>query len=92
MLKSPGRRKEIVASLAKKFDIRIQNQSRAGSYAETLFQEQKKLLLEFLDQPDRSYTIPGGKGHWYAGKVEGQRQYIQKRYLLLISLLWLLIN
>ena len=35
-----------------------------------------------FDRPDITYVNPGRKDNVYAGKKDGERQYVQKRYLL----------
>ena len=44
--------------------------------------EQKNWVHEFLNRPDISYTTPGRNDNVYMGKVNGERQYQQKQYLL----------
>ena len=39
-------------------------------------------LVEFLDRSDISYTNPGRKDSVYIGKINGESQYMQKKYLL----------
>ena len=39
-------------------------------------------LLEMLERPDRAYTNPGRKDNVYIEKIDGERCYVQKRYLL----------
>ena len=59
--RSPGKRKEVVAKLAKKFDLRIAllpKQMKSGPQKKMLTDEQKNWVHEFLDRPDISYTTP----------------------------------
>ena len=35
-----------------------------------------------LEIPDMTYTNPGRKDNVYIGKIDGERYYVQKRYLL----------
>ena len=56
-------------------------QSKVGRPKNDLTETQKEWLKNFLDQPDITYVIPGGKNHRYVGKVDGNSQHVQKRYL-----------
>ena len=38
--------------------------------------------MEFLNQPDISYTIPGRRDNIYLGKFSEVKNFAQKRYLL----------
>ena len=50
--------------------------------SDELNDEEREWLIEFLDRSDISYTTPGRKDHVYVGKINGEKQYQQKRYLL----------
>ena len=66
-----------------KFKLRINpNQSKAGRPKKELTESEKEWLKNFLDKPDIIYVIPGRKDHRYFGKVDGNSQYVQKRYLM----------
>ena len=45
-------------------------------------ENQEDSLLEMLERPDMTYTNPGRKDNIYIGKIDGERCYVQKRYLL----------
>ena len=53
-----------------------------GRPSKGLSVEQEDWLIQFLDRPDISRQTLGRKDHVYIGKVKGERQYLQKRYLL----------
>ena len=79
--KSPGKQKEIVEMIAKKH-LKIQFQGRGGGRPKnTLTDDEEDWLLSFLDRGDISRQTPGRKDHVYIGKVNGEKQFIQKRYL-----------
>ena len=80
--KSPGKRNEIISSLATKFQIRIAYQPKRGRNKDVLSEKERKYLIEFFDKQDISYMTPGRKDNVYIGKVNGVSQYEQKRYLL----------
>ena len=81
---SPAKRNEIIGTLALKFQLKVQLQAKTnrGRKKEALSDDQRKWLLEFLDRADISYITPGKSDHVYVGKINGERQYAQKRYLL----------
>ena len=62
--------------------MRIQFQNKRGRKKDELNDEEREWLIEFLDRSDTSYTTPGRKDHVYVGKIKGEKQYQQKRYLL----------
>ena len=68
--KSPRKNPEIVESLAKKFQIRIQYKS-TGRPKDDLKEEEKTWLIEFLDRTDISYATPGKNDQRYVGKIDG---------------------
>ena len=78
--KSPSKRKEIVKKLATS-ELRWKFQSRRGRKKNDLNEEQREWLLEFLDRPDISTQTPGRKDHVYCGKENGEKKFLQKRYL-----------
>ena len=81
--KSPHKRKEIVSSLATKYQLRIQyTKNKRGRKRKNLTEEQKEWLINALDRPDISMMNPGKKDHVYVGKHNGVKKYEQKRYLL----------
>ena len=38
--------------------------------------------MEVFEHSDLTYKNPGRRDHVYTGKVNGEKQYVQKRYLL----------
>ena len=42
----------------------------------------KSWLIDFLDRPDITYTMPGKRDQVYMGKVNGKKVYETKKYLL----------
>ena len=45
-------------------------------------EEEKQWLETFLSRSDVTYTNPGRKDHVYVGKIDGERRYKQRLYLL----------
>ena len=81
--KSPRKRNEIIGSLVNKFHLRVAfAPKKAGRKRIDLTEEERKWLIEFLDRPDMTYTTPGRRDNVYIGKENGEKQYVQKRYLL----------
>ena len=39
-------------------------------------------MVEFLSQCDMTYTNPGSQDNAYIGKVDGERKYLPRQYLL----------
>ena len=56
--------------------------NKPGQEKVTLDREQKEWLREQLDRPIYSTMAPGKKDNVYKGKVDGEKQYEQKRFLL----------
>ena len=79
--KSPHKRKEVVSALAKMQQLRIEV-NKGGRPEINLTEEQKRWLRKALDRPYLSMINPGKKDNVYIGKVDGERRYEQKRYLL----------
>ena len=82
--KSPRKKTEIVTALVEKFELRVKpiENANLGRPKIELSDAQNKWLLNFLDRSDLSYTTPGRKDQQYVGKIDGQSQFVQKRYLL----------
>ena len=78
---SPNKRKEIIGTLAKKYEMRIVMGKR-GRKHQDLDEDQQYWLIEFLERSDMTYINPGKKDHIYVGKIDGISQYVQKQYLL----------
>ena len=47
-----------------------------------LNEEEKQWLVEFVSRADLTYTNPGQKDNVYIGKVNGEKVFKQKLYLL----------
>lgn len=79
---SPNKRIEVVKSLASNV-LRVNFKAKGGRPATNILSEdQREWLVAFLDRIDISRQTPGRKDHVYVGKVDGERKYLQKRYLL----------
>ena len=61
--------------------LRIKLYDNKGRPKKELDPDEERWLLEFLDRPDISRQTPGRKDTVYIGKLNGERQYKQKRYL-----------
>ena len=77
-------KKDIKAILASNYQLRIAliQKKRPGPTRKALTEEQIQLLVAALDRPDISYMHPGKNDNVYIGKVDGVKQYEQKRYFL----------
>lgn len=83
LLNSPRKKTEVLSNLVKKYELRIQlNGKKRGRKAKTLTQEQDEWLFDVLERSDMTYTNPGRKNHVYMGKLNGEKIYEQKKYLL----------
>ena len=80
--KSPHKKAEIIQRLATKCKLRINLKEKRGRPCKELTEREKIWLVEFLDRSDISYTNPGRKESVYIGKINEERQYMQKKYLL----------
>lgn len=70
--------------MAKQFNLRIQfdNQSRLGRPKNKLSKTELQWLDNFFERPDITYITPGRKEQKYLGRVNGEGNYAQKKYLL----------
>ena len=81
--KSPWKKTEMIKDLASKYKLRIQfNSKKRGRIEKVINDEPTAYLDEFFERPDITYINPGRKDHVYLGKVDGEKTYAQKRYLL----------
>ena len=55
---------------------------KRGRPRKELTEREKIWLVEFLDRSDISYTNPGREDSVYIGKINGESQYMQKKYLV----------
>ena len=75
------RKKEIIKSLASTFNLRIQLKKN-GQPKNELSEEEPICLEQFFQRPDMTYIALGKNQRKYLGKVNGESQYAQIRYLL----------
>ena len=55
---------------------------KGGRPQRNFTEEQKQLLRKALDHPDLLMMNPCKKDNFYVGKVDGEKRYEPKRYLL----------
>ena len=79
--KSPEKQAEIIKMTASKL-LKIRFQGKGGGHTKNVltFAEEERLSA-FLDPADISRQTPGRKDNVFIGKVNGEKQYTQKRYL-----------
>ena len=82
--KSPGKKVEIVKTLAKQFKLinKYDNQPKIERPKNNLADDEVEWLRVFFERPDIIYTLPGMKDQKYTGKVNGESTFVQRRYLL----------
>ena len=82
--KSPSKRKEVLTSLSRKFNLEglLPQKRKAGRKPLVLSEEEEKWVAEKLDDPSVSHTNPGRNDSIYLGKVNGVKHFEQKRFLL----------
>ena len=81
--KNPQQRSEIVQSLSKKFDLRINlSTKKPGRPGNELCTDEIDWLSEFMERPDITYTNPGRRDQKYIGKENGKSKFVPIRYLL----------
>ena len=71
----PRKKCEVLNSLGSKYQLGTKLQKKCGRKAKWLSEEQEEQSL------DMTYTNPGRKD-MYTGKIDGEKQYTRKRYLL----------
>ena len=81
LLFSSRKRLEVVGGLAQKFKLRIKLPGKKGRKNRTLTEDQENFLLDVFEGSDMTYTTPGGKDNIYIGKIDGEKTFLQKRYL-----------
>ena len=79
---SPRRKKEVIKSLASKFNVRVQLAQKAGRKKNSLSEEEIQWVIDFLNRADISYTTPGRRDNVYLGKVNKIKKFAQKHYFL----------
>ena len=80
--KAQEKKVEIIQSLASKYQIRIKMHENRGRPRKELSEEKKDWMVEFLGQSDMTYINPGGQDNVYMGKVDCERKYLPRQYLL----------
>lgn len=81
--KSPHKKAEVIEKLAKKYQVKFQfKKTSRGRPRKDLDEEEKQWLIDFLSRADLTYTNPGRKDNVYIGKVDGEKVFKQKLYLL----------
>ena len=81
--KNPQQRSEIVQSLSKKFDLRINlSTKKKGRPGNELCTDEIDWLSEFMERPDITYTNPRRRDQKYIGKENGKSKFVPIRYLL----------
>ena len=68
---SPRKKNEVLNNLVSKYNLRIKLKKK---------RPKKQYLSE--DQVHMTYTNPRRKDNAYIGKIDGEKCYVQKRYLL----------
>ena len=57
-------------------------QENRGRLRKELSKEKKDWMIEFLSWSDMTYTNPDRQDNVYIGKVDGERKYLPRQYLL----------
>ena len=78
---SPRKRLDVVGGLAQKFKLRIKLTGKRGRKNRTLTEDQENFLLDVFERSDTTYTTLSRKENVYIGKIDGQKTFVQKRYL-----------
>ena len=79
---SPRKKVEIIQNLASKYQMRVKLYENRGRPRKDLCEKKKEWMLEFLGRSDITYTNPGRKDSVYVGKINGERKYLSRQYLL----------
>ena len=82
LLQSPRKKAEIIQSFISKYQIRIKMHKNRGHPRKELSEEKKNWIIKFLSRSDITYTNPGCQDNIYIGKVDGDRKYLSRQYLL----------
>ena len=72
----------MIKNLALKYQIRIQLKETPGRPRKNLSDDKKAWLIEVLGRSDLTYTNPGRADNVYICKIDGERQYLPRQYLL----------
>ena len=74
--------KKVIERLVEKYHVKIPFNTKRGRPREDLNKEEKKWLETLLSRSEVSYTNPGRKDNVYVGKIDGERRYKHRLYLL----------
>ena len=77
---SPHKRNEIVKLIASKH-LKISLNRKGDRMKQALLIAEEEWLFSFLNRPDIFRQTPGRKDNVYIGKINGEKEYFQKRYL-----------
>ena len=83
--KSPRKKREVLETLATnvlKIKVPSVFQKKRGRPTKEISQEEENWLDNFFERPDVTRHSPKRKDNVYVGKIEGERRYLQVRYLL----------
>ena len=83
--KSPGKKREVVQKLVSnvlKVKVPFSSDKKRGRPVKEMSIEEEEWLSEFFKRPDITRHSPRRKDNVYIGKVDGERKYLQVRYLL----------
>ena len=83
--KSPGKKLEAVQKLVSnilKVKVLFSSDKKRGRPAKEMSNEEEEWLSEFFKRPDITRHSLRRKDNVYIGKVDGERKYLQVRYLL----------
>ena len=75
-------RKKVVGGLAQKFKVRIKLPGKRGSKNRALTEDHENFLLDVFERSDLTYTNTGRKDNLYIDKMNGEKTFVQKHYLL----------
>ena len=78
---SSRKKAEIIQNLASKYQIRVKLHENRGRKRKELSGEKKNWMLDFLSRRNMTSTNPGRKDV-YINKVNGERMYLPRQYLL----------
>ena len=79
---SPRKKAEVIKNLASTYQIRIQLKETRRCPRKKLSDDKKAWLTKVLCRSDLTYTNPGRADNVYIGKIDGERQYLPRQYLL----------
>ena len=68
--------------MTSKYQIRIQLNETRGRPRKNLSDDKKAWLIEVLGRSDLTYTNPSCADNVYIRKIDGERQYFPRQYLL----------